>query len=115
MVGIYARVVSPRLCDFVPGNPIVAEQRRNVLATAGGEVLEIGFGSGLNLAQYPKTVRKITTVDPSVGMSRRARARIEHAGIEVDQRLLSGEHLPFADGTRSTAWSAASRCAASTR
>jgi ubiquinone/menaquinone biosynthesis C-methylase UbiE len=98
-MGFYARVVFPRLCDFVLGNPIVAEQRRRALATAGGEILEIGFGSGLNLAQYPKDVHKITTVDPNVGMGRRARARIEQAGIEVDQRQLSGEQLPFADNT----------------
>jgi ubiquinone/menaquinone biosynthesis C-methylase UbiE len=98
-MGFYARVVFPRLCDLALGNPIVADQRRRALATAGGEILEIGFGSGLNLAQYPKNVRKITTVDPSVGMGRRARARIEQAGIEVDQRRLSGEQLPFADNT----------------
>jgi ubiquinone/menaquinone biosynthesis C-methylase UbiE len=98
-MGFYARVVFPRLCDLALGSPTVAQQRRSALATAGGEILEIGFGSGLNLAQYPKDVRRITTVDPSVGMSRRARARIEQAGIEVDQRQLSGEQLPFADNT----------------
>src|SRR5262249_8047563 len=98
-MGFYARVIFPRLCDFALGSSIVAEQRRRALATAGGEILEIGFGSGLNLAESPKGVRKIGPVDPNVGMGRRARARIEQAGIEVDQRQLSGEQLPFADNT----------------
>jgi ubiquinone/menaquinone biosynthesis C-methylase UbiE len=98
-VGFYARVVFPRLCDFALDNPIVAKHRRDLLAIAGGEILEIGFGSGLNLAQYPEHVHKITTVDPNTGMNRRAQARIKQAGIEVDQRLLSGEKLPFAEHT----------------
>ena len=63
----------------------------------GGEVLEIGFGTGLNLPHYPEHVRRITTVDPNPGMNRLARRRIAEAGIAVDQRALSGEALPFED------------------
>jgi ubiquinone/menaquinone biosynthesis C-methylase UbiE len=98
-VGFYARVVFPRLCDFVLDNPIVAGHRRDLLTRANGEILEIGFGSGLNLAQYPEHVRKITIVDPNTGMNRRARSRIEQAKIAVDQHLLGSERLPFADHT----------------
>jgi ubiquinone/menaquinone biosynthesis C-methylase UbiE len=76
----------------------VARYRRELLAQAGGAILEIGFGTGLNLACYPPHVRSITTVDPSAGMYRRARRRIEQSGIDVDQRLLAGERLPFEDG-----------------
>jgi ubiquinone/menaquinone biosynthesis C-methylase UbiE len=47
----------------------------------------------------PGHVRKITTVDPNAGMNRRAQARIMQAGIEVDQRLLSGEQLPFPENS----------------
>src|SRR6516162_4570235 len=96
-MGFYSRVVFPCLCDWALGNAIVAKHRHELLAEAGGEILEIGFGSGLNLAQYPQQVRKITTVDPNTGMNRRAQKRIKEAGIEVDQRLLSGENLPFAE------------------
>ena len=65
----------------------------------GGEVLEIGFGTGLNLPHYPEHVRRITTVDPNPGMGRLARRRIAESGIAVDQRALSGEALPFEDGS----------------
>jgi ubiquinone/menaquinone biosynthesis C-methylase UbiE len=97
-MGFYGQVVVPLLCDFVLGRPFVARYRRELLAHAGGNVLEIGFGTGLNLPHYPPSVRKITAVDPNTGMSRRAGRRIKRAGIEVEQRLLSGERLPFEGG-----------------
>src|SRR5439155_1455359 len=72
---------------------------RKLLAHAGGEVLELGFGTGLNLPHYPDRVRRITTVDPNVGMHRLAQNRVRHSGIAVDQRVLSGEKLPFGSAT----------------
>jgi ubiquinone/menaquinone biosynthesis C-methylase UbiE len=75
--------------------PFLAEHRQRLLATAYGEVLEIGFGTGLNLPHYPAQVRRITTVDPNAGMHRLAQWRIRRSKIEVDQRVLSGERLPF--------------------
>jgi ubiquinone/menaquinone biosynthesis C-methylase UbiE len=77
----------------------VAEHRHSLLAQAYGDVLEVGFGTGLNLPHYPPEVRKITTVDPSTGMHRLAQKRIEQTGRNVDQRLLSGERLPFDEDT----------------
>jgi ubiquinone/menaquinone biosynthesis C-methylase UbiE len=98
-MGFYAQVVVPLLCDFGLDRTFVARRRRELLAHAGGDILEIGFGTGLNLPYYPPHVRKITTVDPNVGMYRRARRRIKRAGFEVDRRVLGGERLPFEDGT----------------
>jgi ubiquinone/menaquinone biosynthesis C-methylase UbiE len=98
-VGFYSELIFPRLCDLLLNRPFVAEHRRNLLATACGEVLEIGFGTGLNLPHYPPHVRKVTTVDPNVGTYRRARRRIQQAGVEVDRRVLGGERLPFEDDT----------------
>lgn len=42
-MGIYSRFIFPRLCDLVLDRPFVAEHRRNLLADASGEILEIGF------------------------------------------------------------------------
>ncbi|MGH7200278.1 MAG: class I SAM-dependent methyltransferase [Planctomycetaceae bacterium] len=94
-MGLYSRLIFPRLCDLALDRPHVARLRRELLADVSGDVLEIGFGTGLNLPCYPEHVRKITVVDPNPGMHRRARRRIEQSGIEVDQRLLRGEDLPF--------------------
>jgi ubiquinone/menaquinone biosynthesis C-methylase UbiE len=98
-MGFYAQVIVPLLCDFGLDRPFLARYRRDLLAHAGGTVLEIGFGTGLNLPYYPPHVRKVTAVDPSAGMYRRARRRIKEAGVEVDQRVLGSERLPFGDGT----------------
>lgn len=93
-MGFYTQVVFPRLCDLLLNRPLVARHRRELLAHASGEVLEIGFGTGLNLPFYPESVRKLTTVDPNAGMHSLARKR-----VKVEQRVLSGERLPFDDGT----------------
>ena len=96
-MGFYSRVVFPRICNFVLDTPPVAEQRKKLLESASGEILEIGFGTGLNLPHYPPSVRKITAVDPNVGMNRLAKRRIEQAHIDVDQRPVRGEELPLGD------------------
>jgi ubiquinone/menaquinone biosynthesis C-methylase UbiE len=98
-VGFYTQVVFPRLCDLLLNRPLVARRRRGLLAHASGEVLEIGFGTGLNLPYYPSGVRRLTTIDPNAGMHALARRRAGRSGIEVDQHVLSGERLPFDDGT----------------
>ena len=80
-MGIYSRVVFPRLCDWLMNDPRMAKLRTELLADVGGAVLEIGFGTGLNLPHYPEHVRRITTVDPSPGMNRLARRRIAEGGM----------------------------------
>src|SRR5262249_62024717 len=97
-MGFYAQVIVPLLCDFGLDRPFVARHRRELLAHASGTILEIGFGTGLNLACYPPQVRKITTVDPNVGMYRWARRRIKQAGIEVDRRGVGGGRGPLRGG-----------------
>ena len=52
-VGFYTQVIFPRLCDLLLNRPFVARHRRELLAHAYGEVLEIGFGTGLNLPLLP--------------------------------------------------------------
>jgi ubiquinone/menaquinone biosynthesis C-methylase UbiE len=98
-VGFYSQVIVPLLCDFGLDRPSVAKYRRELLTHASGNILEIGFGTGLNLPHYPKQVQEITTVDPNVGMYQRAQRRINKTSIKVDQRVLSGERLPFEERT----------------
>src|SRR5262249_28289602 len=81
-----------------------------LLAQASGDVLEIGFGTGLNLPHYPAQVRKVTAVDPSAGMHRLARRRVQEAGVAVDLRVLGGERLPLGGGTFDCAVSTFTLC-----
>jgi SAM-dependent methyltransferase len=97
-VSFFSHVIVPHLCDFLLNKPLLARHRRAVLAGAHGDVLEIGFGTGLNLPYYPERVHKLTAVDPNPGMHRLAQKRIKQTRIEVDQHVLGGERLPFEDG-----------------
>ena len=98
-MGFYSQVIFPRICDLLMKQEFLAPYRQELLAQASGEILEIGFGTGLNLPYYPPDVRRITTVDSNAGMERKATGRIKRSGIEVDQRVLDCEHLPFGDDT----------------
>jgi ubiquinone/menaquinone biosynthesis C-methylase UbiE len=98
-VGFYSQVIFPRLCDFLLRRPFLAEYRRQLLANARGNILEIGFGTGLNLPFYPGHIHQITIADPNVGMNRLAQKRITQTTIEVDQRTVSGERLPFGENS----------------
>ena len=53
-MGIYSRIIFPRLCDWVMSDPRMAKLRQEALADVGGEVLEIGFGTGLEPAPLPR-------------------------------------------------------------
>ncbi|MFO0877992.1 MAG: class I SAM-dependent methyltransferase [Gemmataceae bacterium] len=94
-MGLYRRILFPRLCDLTLDRPHVARRRRALLAEAQGEVLEIGFGTGLNLPCYPDTVRRLTTVEPNPGMHALAQRRLRRSPISVEMRVLEGEQLPF--------------------
>lgn len=98
-MGWYERTVFPCLCDLALDRPFVADYRRQLLANVCGAILEIGLGTGLNLSCYPPQVRRIATVEPSAGMLRRARRRIDATGIEVDCLAQGGETLPFENDT----------------
>ena len=98
-MGLYSRHIFPRFCDWaMNGIPAWPGSVSEVLAEAEGEILEIGFGTGLNLEHYPEHVRHLTAVDPGVGMARLARHRIERSDIDVDLRVQTAEELPFEDG-----------------
>jgi ubiquinone/menaquinone biosynthesis C-methylase UbiE len=95
----YSQVIFPHLCDFLLDQPRIARCRRELLTSAHGEVLEIGFGTGLNLPHYPERVHKLTAIDPSPGMHRLARRRMRQARTTVEHQALRGEELPFVDAS----------------
>ncbi|MBE9108580.1 class I SAM-dependent methyltransferase [Nodosilinea sp. LEGE 07298] len=98
-MGLYNEKILPYLIDWSMAGPTLEHYRQAVLAEVRGEVLEIGFGTGLNLPYYPDHVRQLVTVDPSPGVHHLAQKRIDASPITVDHRMLSGEALPMADDT----------------
>lgn len=87
------------------GTDQVQELRRDLLAQASGDVLEIGFGSGLNLPCYPDHIRAITAIDVC-----RVESIPPHPRIEVDFRTMSAETLEFPDSSFTTVVSTFTLC-----
>lgn len=96
-MGFYEQKILPYLLDLSLSAPSVAKHRRDILAEVSGEVLEIGFGTGLNLLFYPKQIHQIATVDPNAGVQAIAQKRIAGSGMTIDHYILSSEHLPMPD------------------
>jgi len=71
--------------------------RQNCLHGVHGKVLEIGFGTGLNLPFYSKDVVEVHAVDVNPKMAPKALHRIEEVPFPVQHHVLSGESLPMED------------------
>lgn len=98
-MGFYQKRILPYLLDWSLSAPIIGKYRQEVLASVSGEVLEIGFGTGLNLSYYPDDIYKIVTVDPNPGVHVLAQKRIKASSITVEHQIISGENLPMADNS----------------
>jgi len=98
-MGLYSKYIFPLILELGLGRKEIQDLRRELLQRARGDVLEIGFGTGLNLPHYPSQIKKLTVVEPNTGMQGRALKRIQKSGIQVEQHALRGESLPFADGS----------------
>jgi ubiquinone/menaquinone biosynthesis C-methylase UbiE len=82
--------------------PFIRDARPRLLDRAGGRVLEVGAGTGYNLAYYPDRVSDLTITDGMTGMLRRARKRAEQAGRQVTVTTTPVESMPFEDDTFDT-------------
>lgn len=97
---LYERHLLPHLVHVVCGSTRAAEQRRLVVPRATGEVLEIGFGSGHNLAFYrPEAVTRLIGLEPSEAMWDLAQPAIARAAVTVETVVASAEEIPLADAS----------------
>ena len=74
--------------------------RSDTVVGARGDVLEIGFGTGLNLRHYPSAVRSVWGIDPmTTDGVRPVERRIEQAPFPVERAALRADNqLPFDAG-----------------
>lgn len=73
--------------------------RAALLADAEGDVVEIGFGSGLNARHYGDQVERVTAIEPGDVMWRRGAQRADDAGLRVERVAAFAESLPLDDAS----------------
>lgn len=98
-MGIYGKYIFPRIVEWLLGDAELGALRGRLLKTVSGKVLEVGFGTGLNLPHYPDSVKELHIVDPNPGMHALALRRMAKSGLKIKGHVLKGEKLPFADET----------------
>ncbi len=110
-MGFYDDQVVPRVVNLLLGTKQFGERVR-ARTTAGlhGDVIELGFGSGLNLPYYPPEVTGVWTVDPSAVALKLAEKRIVAAGIPVHEGARDGARLDFPDDRFDAALSTMTLC-----
>ncbi len=98
-MGFYSDQIVPRVIGKVMASKEFERARARVAAGLDGEVVEIGFGSGLNLPHYPPAVRRVRAVDPATLGRKLAAGRLAAASVPVEFAGLDGQRLPLADGS----------------
>lgn len=84
-MSLYNRYILPAIINCACGTKPIRYQRQKIVPRAEGVVLELGFGSGLNLPYYDaKKVSRIYALEPEEGMLARARKAARAAPVPID-------------------------------
>jgi len=81
---------------------IKPDLRAKVLRQAYGRVLEVGVGTGKNLAYYSPRCSEVVGIDLSPGMLAKARRRVNEAKVPVTLYEMDAQHLEFFDASFDT-------------
>ena len=100
----------PRLVDRVCAFGGLDDLRRSACEGLHGRVLEIGFGSGLNVEHYPPAVTEVVALEPSDVAWRLAGRRLDRSPAPVERGGLDGQRLPFPDASFDSALSTFTLC-----
>jgi ubiquinone/menaquinone biosynthesis C-methylase UbiE len=109
-MGVYGDHVLPRIINVACNMKVAREQRARVCEGLSGEVVEIGFGSGLNIPFYPAAVTGVDAVEPADVGWKLASKRLSETSTPVRRSGLDGQSLPFGDGRFDAALSTWTMC-----
>ncbi len=109
-MGFWCEQVLPRILNSTLSIPAVHRMRERVCAGLSGEVVEIGFGSGLNVPHYPPSVTRVYAVEPSAVATRLARRRVADSPVAVERAGLDGQRLDLPDESVDCALSTFTLC-----
>lgn len=96
-MGWYREQVVPRLVEVTCGNPQMERWRARATEGLRGRIVEIGFGSGLNVPVYPAEVTEVLAVEPAQVARDRAAERIAASHATITHVGLDGQSLPIDD------------------
>jgi len=109
-MGFYSNAIIPFFYDYSMDSKKINEGRKSILSKiTEEEILEIGFGTGINLKFYPPNIKKIIGVDANDGMLQQANKKI-NGKIEIELIHQSSESLPFPDNSISAVASTYTLC-----
>ena len=109
-MGFYGDHVLPRIIDVACGMKSMDPLRERVCAGLRGEVVEIGFGSGLNVPFYPSAVTGVAAVEPADTGWRLAQKRTAASPVTVRRAGLDGQALALPDDSFDSALTTFSLC-----
>ncbi len=98
-MGLYGDQILPRAIDLMMRGGELAAVRARVAAGLAGEVLEIGFGSGLNIPYYPAGLERVRAVDPAAVGRKLAARRAAACAVPVEYVGSDAQALPVADAS----------------
>ena len=109
-MAFYSDKVLPRIVNVVCAMGSAPTLRDRVCAGLTGDVIEIGFGSGLNVPHYPSTLSSVAAIEPADLGWRLAGTRLSKSPVPVRRSGLDGQALPFADDSFDSALSTWTLC-----
>src|SRR5262245_27738083 len=100
----YQRRIMPYFVHGGCSIPAFARMRERFIPKASGVVVELGFGSGLNLPYYdPAKVGRLIGIDPDPVMLDIARKRLADVRLQIEVIEGRAEELPLPDASVDTA------------
>lgn len=109
-MALWSDRILPHLVNKSLSTGDVMKERQRVCAPLSGRVIELGFGSGLNIEKYPDAVESVAAVEPSdvawkMSADRRAASR-----TPISRSGLDGQSLDEPDGSFDSALSTFTLC-----
>ena len=109
-MGLYEEQVLPRVINVACGMKSLRKHRQRVCEGLHGRVLEVGFGSGLNIPFYPEGVTAVAAVEPAETGWKLAGKRRAATTVPVERTGLDGQSLPLPDDSCDVALSTFTLC-----
>ena len=109
-MGFYREQVLPRLVDRACGTRSLRRWRADVTVGLTGRVVEIGFGSGLNVDLYPPSVQVVLAIEPAAVARRLSNKRVTRSTVPIHHIGLDGQAIPLDDDSCDNALSTFTLC-----